>query len=53
MTKPIVHLHEETCHESLSDIKVIVFVCELSAGSFQVKPIHDTRQLLTNIICCF
>lgn len=43
-------LHEESLHESLANVDVIVLRCELGARTFQVEAIHDASELLSNIV---
>ena len=46
----IIYLHEEPGHKSLSDVEIVVFAGELGAGPTQVETVHDTRELLANVV---
>ena len=43
-------LHEEPGTERLPDVKVVVLAGEVSAGSLEVKSVHDPTELLTHVV---
>lgn len=43
-------LHEESLNQSLANVNVVILGCELGAGALQVESVHDTSELLTNIV---
>lgn len=47
----IPYLHKEAGHKCLPDVEVVVLAGELGARSTQVEPIHDARELLTDVVC--
>lgn len=43
-------LHEESLHERLTNVDVVVLRRELRAGALEVEAIHNASELLTNIV---
>ena len=45
-----VHLHEESRTEGFPNVHVVVFAGEVCAGSLQVESVHDSAQLLSDVV---
>lgn len=43
-------MHEEPFDESFANVNVIVFAVEVGAGFLQVEPLHDSGQLLADVV---
>lgn len=43
-------LHEESLHKCLANVDVVVFRGELGAGALQVEAVHDSGELLPNVV---
>lgn len=46
----LTHLHEEPGHKRLPDVEVVVPAGELGAGPPEVEPVHDSRQLFSDVV---
>ena len=43
-------LHEESRHEGLPDVEIVVSAGEVGTGSSQVESVHDPGQLLPHVV---
>lgn len=46
----VTDLHEESSDKCLADVDVVVFGGKLCGSTLEVKPVHDSRQLLSHVI---
>jgi hypothetical protein len=44
------NLHEKSLNQCLANVDVVVFRCEIGAGALEIESVHDTSELLTDII---
>ena len=47
----VIYLHEKARYEGLPNVEVVILAGELSARSAEIEPIHDARELLTDVVC--
>lgn len=45
------YLHEEASDQGFTDVDIIFTTIEFSAGTFQIKSVHDASQLLPYVVC--
>lgn len=46
----VVYLHEESRHQSLTNVDVVVSTGEVCAGPPEVEAVHDACKLLSNVV---
>lgn len=44
------HLHEESGNQRFANVNVVVFGSEFRRRSFQIEPVHDSRELLPHVV---
>lgn len=50
MSKSQFYLHEEARYEGFSNVHVVFPGVEVGRGTLEVESVHDTRQLLPNVV---
>ena len=48
--KLLQYLHEESCHQCFPDVHIVIPTVEVSAAASQVEPVHDSGELLPDIV---